>query len=115
MNRKRNLRNTGAASLFVLAGLSATSAVAWEVPGCRLAWDDLAAQNALENVAVLIKKDCPVMYRKGWLLSRSEGKEGTEVPGCRGAWNALVTKHALSNAKTLVTHNCPVIYRRGWR
>lgn len=103
-------------SLLIAGGMLLVSpALAWEVPGCRQAWNALGSRGALQNVAVLINKDCPVMYRKGWVLNRAGPDDGKEVPGCRTAWTALAAKDALGPGKFLVTHNCPLIYRKGWR
>lgn len=102
--------------LLAVAGLVAatTQAAAWEVPGCRTAWNALGERQALTHMATLIRNDCPVMYRKGWLVGPEKAAAG-EVPGCRKAWDGLRAQKAAEQGQFLVTHNCPVIYRYGWR
>lgn len=102
--------------LLAVTGLVAATgqASAWEVPGCRDAWNTLGERQALLYMATLIRKDCPVMYRNGWLVG-PEKAAASEVPGCRNAWEGLRSQQAAEQGQFLVTHNCPVIYRKGWR
>jgi hypothetical protein len=100
--------------LFAAAMSFGGFAQAQEVPGCRDAWNDLDARDALGYARALIEVDCPVMYRKGWQITPSK-LQADVIPACVVAWNSLVSRGALSSARFLVTHNCPVIGRKGWR
>jgi hypothetical protein len=87
---------------------------AQEVPGCRNAWNDLYTRDALGDARTLIATDCPVMYRKGWLINPRKLMADI-IPSCVASWYALASKGALPAVRFLVTHNCPVIRRKGWR
>jgi hypothetical protein len=104
-----------AALLFWAAVMSFGGfAQAQEVPGCRDAWNDVDAREALGYTRILIETDCPVMYRKGWLMNPQKLRADI-IPACVAAWNALVSRGALPSVRFLVAHNCPVIERKGWR
>jgi hypothetical protein len=107
---------TGVAVLFIFAAVACLTAptYAQEVPGCRDAWDDLGARGAYLYAQTLIEADCPVMYRKGWLINPDRLRSSV-IPSCVVAWNALAREGALSAVRFLVMHNCPVLERKGWR
>lgn len=114
MARSIFLGSVGALTLCVAIAIFGTSIYAQEVPGCRDAWNDLSARDALGYARTLIETDCPVMYRQGWLIDPA--KRGADIiPACVVAWNGLESREALSSARFLVAHNCPVIERKGWR
>ena len=107
---------TGVTVLFIFAAVACLAAptYAQEVPGCRDAWNDLGARGAYLYAQTLIEADCPVMYRKGWLINPDRLRSSV-IPSCVVAWNALAREGALSAVRFLVMHNCPVLERKGWR
>jgi hypothetical protein len=114
MARGNFLGSVGALSFGATTALFVTSIYAQEVPGCRDAWNDLYARDALGYARALIETDCPVMYRQGWLINPAK-LSANIIPACVVAWNGLEGRGALSSAGFLVAHNCPVIERKGWR
>lgn len=107
---------TGVKALSIFAALAFLAAPthAQEVPGCRHAWNDLGARGAYLYAQTLIEADCPVMYRRGWLINPRRARSSV-IPSCVAAWNTLVAIGALPAVRFLVMHNCPVLERKGWR
>lgn len=73
------------------------------------------APKALVSAEKLVKLDCPIMYREGWLPDPQGRGTQNVVDGCPDAWNNLVKLNATRHVKFLVQNDCPVIYRQGWR
>lgn len=72
-------------------------------------------EKAIVSAEKLVKLDCPIMYRQGWLPdTQGRGKQDV-VTGCPDAWNNLVKIKATDHVKFLVQKDCPIIYREGWR
>lgn len=73
--------------------------------GCVTAWKELENSSQIDNLKSLIKNDCSVMYRKGWL----QGKGTASPSACEGPWNSLARSGKLDSAKTVVMLNCPML------
>jgi hypothetical protein len=98
------------AVLFVGAALalSAAPAEAQEVPGCRTAWNDLDARDALRDARTLIGMDCPVMYRKGWLVNSSKLMANV-IPSCVDACSSgLAARSTLRSKSTTTISSAPL-------
>ncbi|MEG4888888.1 hypothetical protein QUA82_19125 [Microcoleus sp. F8-D3] len=74
----------------------------------------IAQTAAIKSAENLVKLDCPIMYREGWLPD-PQGRGKQMVAGCPDAWNNLVQLKATNHVKFLVQNDCPIIYREGWR
>ena len=117
MTRKEIKSNSGVIIVLIscaILALSSAVSKAQEIPGCIVAWNILVAHEALPEARTLIGNDCPVMYRKGWLVNPRKLSQAV-IPSCFTAWNSLEHKNSLPAVHFLVSHNCPVIERLGWR
>jgi hypothetical protein len=86
-------------------------------PICKKAWHGLhrAGPPAVESAKRLIERDCPVMYRKGWLPDPHDRGKVRHVRGCKSAYNYLGRQRFLKYIRALVKRDCAILYRKGWR
>lgn len=95
---------------MIAPALAQAQAVTGVIPQCKAAWNSLGSAGQLKNSEVLVKTDCAIMHKEGWL----EGPGVANPAICAPAWNALVAAKVAANARELVTRNCPVLYKQGW-
>jgi len=80
---------------------------AYSASNCEVALHLVKSSGTLSNLGVLVKTDCAVMYKKGWLQPSSGGVRNLAL--CKPAWNSLRSADQLANARYMVANKCPDI------